>query len=192
MWAGSQGPVHQLPWVRGRSGWGRFGRCPTRSNRTCYDTAVPFQPDTVRRRSWTVWVSAGVSWLIGFGSIFLIAPTSSGRGVIDSYALFQAGSILGNVLALVFWSCTALPASWLLARASGPTWIHAFLAYGVPAVILLFPAAVVSNAVAHGVPVDDVFVYRDWLAGPLVISGLVAMSIALVSSLLSRNRKARP
>lgn len=147
---------------------------------------------SVRRGSWRVWVSVGVSWLIGFVSIFLIAPTNSGMGVIDSYALFQAGSNLGNVMALVFWSCTALLAGWLLARGPGPTWIRVFLAYAVPAVISLFPAAVVSNAVAHVVSVDDAFVYRDWLAGPLLISGLVAMTIALVGIFLVRNRKARP
>ena len=65
------------------------------------------------------------------------------------------------------------------------------MACGVPAVMSLFPEAVVSNAVAHVVAVDDAFVYRDWFAGSLVISGLVAMTIALISSLLARNRKAQ-
>ena len=85
-----------------------------------------------------VWAAAGVSWLIGFVSIFLIAPTNSGMGIVDSYVLFQVGSNFGNVLALVFWSCTALLAGWLLSRRAGPAWIHAFLAYGVPAVISLW------------------------------------------------------
>ena len=115
----------------------------------------------------------------------------SSRGVIDSYALFQDGSNFGNVLALVFWSFTALLASWLLSRRPGPAWFHAFMAYGVPAVISLFPAVVVSNAVAHVVAVDDAFVYRDWLAGPLVISGLVAITIAIVGSLWARSRMAQ-
>ncbi len=57
-----------------------------------------------------------------------------------------------------------------------------------PSVISLFPAATVSNAVAHVVAVEDAFVYRDWLAGPLVISGLAAITIAIVGSLLSRSR----
>ena len=115
----------------------------------------------------------------------------SSRGVIDSYAPFQDGSNFGNVLALVFWSFTVLLAGWLLSRRPGPAWFHAFMACGVPAVMSLFPEAVVSNAVAHVVAVDDAFVYRDWFAGSLVISGLVAMTIALISSLLARNRKAQ-
>ena len=157
---------------------------------TCVNilSTVTQSADANRRISWIVWAAAGVSWLIGFVSVFLIAPTNSGLGIVDSYARFQVGSNFGNVLALVFWSCMALLPGWLLSRRAGPAWIQAFLAYGVPAVISLFPAVVVSNAVAHVVAVDDAFIYRDWLAGPLVISGLVAITIAIVGSLWSRSR----
>ncbi len=166
---------------------------PPRTTVTCVNMlSIGTQSaDANRRISWMVWAAAVVSWLIGFVSIFLIAPTNSGMGIVDSYVLFQVGSNFGNVLALVFWSCTVLLAGWLLPRRAGPAWIHAFLAYGVPAVFSLFPAVVVSNAVAHVVAVDDTFVYRDWLAGPLVISGLVAITIAIVGSLWARSRMAQ-
>lgn len=96
-----------------------------------------------------VWSAAGVAWLIGFVSNFLIAPTNSGMGLGDSYASFQSGSNLGNVLALVLFSGAALLTGRLSSRRSGPISVRALVAYGVPAVFSLYPSAVVSNAVAH-------------------------------------------
>ena len=134
-----------------------------------------------------VWSAAAVAWLIGFVSNFLIAPTNTGMGVGDAYASFQIGSNFGNVVALVLWSCTALLALWLTRRWSGATWIRALVAYGVPAVLSLYPSAVVSNAVAHVVAVEDSFVYHDWLAWPLILSGVVALGIALMARVLHAN-----
>ncbi|WP_343317378.1 hypothetical protein AAFM46_08325 [Arthrobacter sp. TMP15] len=50
----------------------------------------------------------------------------------------------------------------------------------------MLPAAVVSNAIAHVVAVEDGFVYHDWLAGPLVVSGVVTLAIAFISGLIAR------
>jgi hypothetical protein len=58
----------------------------------------------------------------------------------------------------------------------------------VPAAISLYPSAVVSNAVAHLVAVDDAFVYQDWLALPLMVSGLVALVAALIGGVLHAKR----
>jgi hypothetical protein len=110
--------------------------------------------------------------------------TNTGLGLGDSYASFQTGSNFGNVLALVIWSCAALLSARLASRWSCPTWVRALVAYGVPAAISLYPSAVVSNAVAHVVAVDDAFVYQDWLALPLMVSGLVALVAALIGGVL--------
>jgi hypothetical protein len=140
------------------------------------------------RSSRIVWSAAAVAWLIGFVSNFLIAPTNTGLGLGDSYASFRTGSNFGNVLALVIWSCAALLSARLASRWSCPTWVRALVAYGVPAAISLYPSAVVSNAVAHLVAVDDAFVYQDWLALPLMVSGLVALVAALIGGVLHAKR----
>jgi hypothetical protein len=136
------------------------------------------------RGSGKVWSAAAVAWLIGFVSNFLVAPTNTGLGLGDSYALFQAGSNFGNVLALVIWSCAALLSAQLASGWCRPTWARALVAYGVPAVFSLYPSAVVSNAVAHVVAVEDGFVYQDWLAQPLVMSGFMVLAAALIGGLL--------
>ncbi len=50
-------------------------------------------------------------------------------------------------------------------------------------------AAVVSNAVSHVVAIEDTFVYRDGVAGPLTFSGLVALAAALSFAILTRRRE---
>lgn len=138
------------------------------------------------RGPWMVWAATSISWVIGFASIFLVAPTNSGVGVMEAYALFQPGSNFGNALAFLCWSGAALITGWLQSRRPGRILIRMAIAFGVPAVFSLFPAAVVSNAIAHAVAVEDGFVYHDWLAGPLVVSGVVALSIAFISGLIAR------
>ena len=135
-----------------------------------------------------VWSAAGVAWLIGFVSNFLIAPTNSGMGLWESYASFHSGSNFGNALALVLFSGAALLSVGLPSRWSGPISVRAFVAYGVPAVFSLYPSAVVSNAVAHVVAVEDGFEYHDWLARPLLVSGFVALAAALISGMWARKR----
>lgn len=135
-----------------------------------------------------VWSAAGMAWLIGFVSNFLIAPINSGMGLGDSYASFQSGSNFGNVLALVLFSGAALLSGGVSSRWSGPISVRALVAYGVPAVFSLYPAAVVSNAVAHVVAVEDGFEYHDWLARPLLMSGFVALAAALISGMWARKR----
>jgi hypothetical protein len=149
---------------------------------------LPKTSFTDRRGSRIVWSTAGVAWLSGLVSNFLIAPTNAGLGLGDSYASFQTGSNFGNVLALVFWSYAALVSAQLASRWSRPTWVRALVAYGVPAVISFYPSAVVSNAVAHVVAVEDAFVYQEWLAQPLMMSGLVALVSALIGGVLHANR----
>ena len=136
-----------------------------------------------------VLVSGGVPWLIGFVSIFLIAPTNTGVGTWASYALFQTGSNFGNILALVLWSGAALTSGWLCLRSSARISVRALCLYGVTAVLSLYPAAVVSNAVSHVVAIEDTVVYRDGVAGPLTFSGLVALAAALGLAILTRRRE---
>jgi hypothetical protein len=140
------------------------------------------------RGSRIVWSAAAVAWLIGFVSNFLVAPTNTGLSVGDSYASFQIGSNFGSVLALVIWSCAALLTAQLASRWCWLTWARALVAYGVPAVVSLYPSAVVSNAVAHAVAVEDGFVYQDWLAQPLMLSGVVTLVAALIGGILHAKR----
>jgi hypothetical protein len=134
-----------------------------------------------------VWIAAAVAWLLGFVSNFLIAPTNTGMGVMDSYASFHIGSNFGNAMALVIWSCAALLSVWLASRWSETTWVRVLVAYGVPAVVSLYPSAVISNAVAHVVAVKDSLFYHDWLAWPLMLSGLMALVVALLGGVLQRH-----
>lgn len=131
-----------------------------------------------------VWSAAAAAWLVGFVSNFLVAPMNSGMGLGDAYSSFQSGSNLGNLVALVSWSLTALLFAWLASRWSGPKWARPLLAYGIPAVASFYPSAVISNAVSHVVAIDDSFVYQDWLARPLIISGIVALMAVSISGVL--------
>lgn len=141
----------------------------------------PVQTTTnARPGSWMVQLAAGAPWLVGFVSIFLVAPTNAGMGTWSAYASFQPGSNFGNVLALALWSCAALSSGWLCSRWSARTSVRVLCAYGVPAVLSLYPAAAVSNAVSHVMAIEDTFTYRDGLAGPLVVSGLGALAAALI------------
>ncbi|MFP3463526.1 hypothetical protein R5O87_22030 [Arthrobacter globiformis] len=133
-----------------------------------------------REPRWPVWSAVAVAWLIGFISNFMVAPTNTGMGVVDSYASFQTGSNFGNGLALVIWSGVTLLSVWLAQRWAAPKWATIFGAYGLTAIVSLYPSAVISNAVAHVVALEDSSVYHDWLAWPLVLSGLVAVIVALV------------
>lgn len=126
--------------------------------------------------------------MIGFISIFLIAPSNTGVSTWSAYSLFQTGSNFGNFLALALWSCAALTSGWLCTRGSAWISVRALCAYGVTAVLSLYPAAVVSNAVSHVVAIEDTFVYRDGLAEPLALSGLVALVAAFFLTILARRR----
>jgi hypothetical protein len=143
---------------------------------------------TYSRCRWIVLVAGGVPWLIGFVSIFLIAPTNTGVSTWSSYALFQTGSNFGNIFALAAWVGAALAAGWLCLRSSAQISVCALCTYGVTAVFSLYPAAVVSNAVSHVVAIEDAFAYRDGVAGPLAFSGLVALAAALILAILTRRR----
>ncbi len=128
-------------------------------------------------------------WLIGFVSIFLIAPTNTGVRTWLSYTLFQTGSNFGNVVALAFWSGSALIAGWLCLRSSAQISVRALCTYGVTAVFSVYPTVVVSYAVSHVVSIDDTFAYRDGLAWPLALSGVVAFAAALILAILTRRRE---
>ncbi|ALO67063.1 hypothetical protein NHF46_09985 [Arthrobacter alpinus] len=54
------------------------------------------------------------------------------------------------------------------------------------AVLSLYPAVVIGNAVSHVVAIEDGFAYRDGLAGPLATSGFMALAAALVLAILAR------
>lgn len=137
------------------------------------------------RWSWTIPAAGGVSWLIGFMSIFLIAPSNVGVDTWTAYKLFQTGSNFGNILALVLWSCAAVITVWLCLRGAAWIPIRALCAYGVSAVLSLYPTVVIGNAVSHVVAIEDGFAYHDGLAGPLAISGFMALSAALVLAILA-------
>lgn len=107
-------------------------------------------------------------------------PVELGDGPRGAYSSFQSGSNFGNLVALVSWSVAALLFAWLASRWSGPKWARPLLAYGIPAVASFYPSAVMSNAVSHVVAIDDSFVYQDWLARPLIISGIVALIAVLI------------
>ncbi|WP_269936539.1 hypothetical protein [Arthrobacter sp. HY1533] len=47
----------------------------------------------------------------------------------------------------------------------------------------------VSNAVSHVVVIEDTFAYRDGVAGPLALSGVVALAAALILAILTRRRE---
>lgn len=138
-----------------------------------------------------VWSAAAAAWLVGFVSNFLIAPMNSGMGLGDAYSSFQSGSNFGNVVALVIWSVATLLSAWLASHWSGPTWARPLLAYGVPAVASFYPSAVISNAVSHVVAIGDSFVYHDWLARPLVLSGIVALIAVLIGGVLHAHPRKR-
>lgn len=144
---------------------------------------------TYSRSRWIVLVAGGVPWLIGFVSIFLIAPTNTGLGTWASYALFQTGSNFGNFFALVSWVGAALASGWLCLRSSAQFLVCALCTYGVTSIFSLYPSAVVSNAVSHVVAIEDTFAYRDGVAGPLAFSGLVALAAALILAILTRRRE---
>lgn len=133
-------------------------------------------------------VAGGVPWLIGFVSIFLIAPTNTGVSTWSSYTLFQTGSNFGSILALASWSGAVLASGWLCLRSSARISVRALCIFGVTAVLSLYPAAVVSNAVSHVVAIEDTFTYNDGFAGPLAISGFVALAAALILVVLTRRR----
>lgn len=109
---------------------------------------------------------------------------NSGMGPGDAYSAFQFGSNIGNLVAFVSWSVAALISAWLAGRWSGPKWTRPLLAYGIPAVASFYPSAVISNAVSHVVAIDDSFVYQDWLARPLMISGIAALIAVLLGGIL--------
>lgn len=143
---------------------------------------------THTRHRWIIIVAGGVPWLIGFVSIFLIAPTNTGVSTWSSYALFQTGSNFGNILGLASWSGAALISGWRCLRSSAQISVRALCVYGVTASFSLYPAAVVSSAVSHVVAIEDTFTYNDGLAGPLAISGFVALAAALILVVLTRRR----
>ena len=150
---------------------------------------TPAQTATVvRQRVWIIPAAAGVPWLVGFVSIFLVAPTNAGVGTWSAYASFHTGSNFGNLLALSLWTCATLLAAWMCFRGTGRASVRALCAYGVSAALSLYPAAVLSYAVSHVVAIEDTFAYRDSLAGPLVLSGVVALAAALVLAIWARRR----
>jgi hypothetical protein len=97
----------------------------------------------------------------------------------------QIDEILDPVIEL---SGAALLTGGQSSRWSGPISVRALVTYGVPAVFSLYPSAVVSNAVAHIVAVEDGFGYHDWLARPLLMSGFVPLAAALISGMLAHKR----
>ena len=118
-----------------------------------------------------VWVAVGAAWAVGFVSNFLVAPTNTGVDVVASYAAFQSVSDWGIVGALMLWTAASVRTGWDFSRSTGVFAGRVLAGFGLPAALSLYPSVVVSHAVGQVVPVEDGFVYRDWLALPLVIAG---------------------
>ena len=135
-----------------------------------------------------MWGAAGVAWAVGFVSNFLVAPTNTGMGVVGSYAAFEPGSKVGNVGALLLWTGVSARAARHFSRSTGPLVARVLAGFAIPALLSVYPSAVVSHAVGHLVPIEDGFVYGDWLALPLVLAGVAAMVAAGIAALISRRR----
>ena len=66
--------------------------------------------------------------------------------------------------------------------------VRVLVGFAIPALLSVYPSAVVSHAVGGLVPIEDGVVYRDWLALPLVLAGAAAVVAAGIADLVSRRR----
>lgn len=136
----------------------------------------------------TVWIAVLATWVIGFISNYLIAPTNTGLDVVSSYASFQSGSHVGNLIALTLWTAASLWAGWRSARSEGLIEVRLLTSFGVTATSSLYPSLVISHAVGHVVPIEDGFQYDDWLAVPLIVAGVVSLFAAGVLAVIHGHR----
>lgn len=136
-----------------------------------------------------VWAAVCIAWIVGVISNFLVAPTNTRMNLADSYSAFQTGSNVGNVVALLLWSGASFWTGLYFSWSQGPVTARVLAAFGMTAVLSLYPASVVSAAVGHVVPIEDDFVYQDWLARPLLAVGVAALAAAAVILIVHARRR---
>jgi hypothetical protein len=146
---------------------------------------------------WILPGAALLSWALGGYAVYVTSAQFSGRGVAESYAAFEAGSNLGNVLWFLLWTGASAVACWILVRKAGPGAVRAvsytLYGYGTPATLLVFPDAAMSFAVSHVRASTDSTAPHSSVVEVLVISGGVAVvCAALLSLAISIRERHRP
>lgn len=130
------------------------------------------------RRIGKIVVLTGACWIFGIFATYVVAPANTGYDYIGAYASFQAGSALGNVIALLSWTVVTAVITSVAVRivsqggASVP-WM--LIAAGVTAVTALYPSICMSAAVGHVVPIETLPDYND--GGALLFAGIGTISL---------------
>lgn len=90
-------------------------------------------------------LAAVIPWTLGAYAVFIVSAQYTGLGLFESYAAFQGGSTLGNVIWFLTWSGMTGTVCWTLARRIGRSFdarmVAPFIlfAYAVPSMLLISP-----------------------------------------------------
>ncbi|MDQ0093473.1 hypothetical protein [Paeniglutamicibacter psychrophenolicus] len=140
----------------------------------------PILPLRLRTRPAATGVGATL-WLAAMVSVYVVMPQagsfSSGRNLWDTYAVFQAGSHLGNLVAgCIFTLCSALVPI-VIRRSRLGAVSGALAACGLIGLGIYYSAAVMGFGMAHVVASEGEAAAQGGLAMNLVPSGGNALPV---------------